>query len=65
MDVVARLSPESAGRMGVDGLDEAITDYSDGYEDRAIAANREAESALRAALPVGRRSSGPAGPRRS
>lgn len=48
--VVARLSPESAGRMGVDGLDEAITDYSDGFEDRAIAANREAERALQAAL---------------
>jgi Bacterial protein of unknown function (DUF885) len=50
--VVARLSPEGAGRMGVDGLDEAITDYSDGYEDRAIAANREAARALRAALPA-------------
>ena len=49
--VVARLSPESAGRMGVDGLDEAITDYSDGYEQRAIDANREAEKALRDALP--------------
>ena len=36
--------------MGVDGLDEAITDYSDGYEDRAIAANRDAARALRAAL---------------
>jgi Bacterial protein of unknown function (DUF885) len=50
LDVVARLSPESAGRMGVDGLDEAIADYSDGYEDRAIAANREAARALQAAL---------------
>ena len=26
IDVIARLSPEGAGRMGVDGLDEAITD---------------------------------------
>ncbi len=49
--VIARLSPESAGRMGVDGLDEAITDYSDGYERRAIDANRMAEKALRDALP--------------
>jgi uncharacterized protein (DUF885 family) len=50
LDVVARLSPESAGRMGIDGLDEAVSDYSDGYEDRAIAANREAARALQAAL---------------
>ena len=50
IDVIARLSPESAGRMGVDGLDEAITDYSDGFEDRAIAANRDAARALQAAL---------------
>ena len=50
IDVIARLSPEGAGRMGVDGLDEAITDYSDGFEDRVIAANRNAAGALRAAL---------------
>ncbi len=50
IDVIARLSPEGAGRMGVEGLDEAVTDYSDGFEDRAIAANREAERALQAAL---------------
>jgi hypothetical protein len=50
IDVIARLSPEGAGRMGVDGLDEAITDYSDGFEDRVIAANRDAAGALRAAL---------------
>jgi uncharacterized protein (DUF885 family) len=50
VDVIAKLSPEGAGRMGVDGLDEAVTDFSDGFEDRAIAANRAAERALRAAL---------------
>jgi uncharacterized protein (DUF885 family) len=50
--VVARLAPEGAGRMGIEGLDEAITDYSDGYEDRAIAANRAAAKALRDALPT-------------
>jgi uncharacterized protein (DUF885 family) len=50
IDVIARLSPEGAGRMGVEGLDEAVTDFSDGFEDRAIAANREAERALQAAL---------------
>ena len=50
IDVIARLSPEGAGRMGVEGLDEAVTDFSDGFEDRAIAANRDAERALQAAL---------------
>jgi uncharacterized protein (DUF885 family) len=48
--VIAKLSPEGAGRIGVDGLDEAITDFSDGFEDRAIAANRTAEAALKTAL---------------
>jgi len=51
IDVLARLSPEGAGRMGVDGLDDAITDYPEGFEDRAISANRDAARALRAALP--------------
>ncbi len=50
--VIARLSPEDAGRVGVDAVDEAITDYSAGYEDRAIAANRAAATQLREALPA-------------
>ena len=49
--------------MGVDGLDEAITDYSDGFEDRVIAANRNAVGALAGGPDHGRRSAGPAGPR--
>jgi hypothetical protein len=50
LEVSARLSPESAGRSGVEGLDEAITDISAGYEDRAVAALREAEKKLDALL---------------
>jgi uncharacterized protein (DUF885 family) len=48
LDVMARLSPESAGRIGVEGFDDAISDRSPGFEDRAIAANREAAEKLRA-----------------
>jgi uncharacterized protein (DUF885 family) len=40
LDVVARLSPEGAGQFGVEGYDEAITDVSPGFEDRAVSAYR-------------------------
>jgi uncharacterized protein (DUF885 family) len=50
LEVSARLSPEGAGRSGVEGLDEAITDISPGYEDRAIASLRDAEKKLDALL---------------
>ncbi|NIL93257.1 MAG: DUF885 family protein [Woeseiaceae bacterium] len=33
--VFAELAPEGAGSMGIDGLDEEITDLSPGYQDRA------------------------------
>lgn len=54
LDVMARLSPENAGRTGIEGLDEAITDISAGFEDRAIAANREAAAKLEQALAAER-----------
>jgi hypothetical protein len=50
LDVMARLSPENAGRTGVEGLDTAITDISPGFEERAVAANRKAVTQLEAAL---------------
>jgi uncharacterized protein (DUF885 family) len=37
LDAQARLSPEGAGQMGLDGYDELITDLSPGYQDRARA----------------------------
>jgi len=35
LGVFAELAPEGAGSMGVDGLDENITDLSPGFQDRA------------------------------
>jgi uncharacterized protein (DUF885 family) len=46
LTVMARLSPEGAGQIGVDGYDEAITDLSPGYQERAKAAMREAAARL-------------------
>lgn len=48
--VMAKLSPEGAGQLGVEGYDEAITDLSPGAVDRAIAANRDALKELEARL---------------
>src|SRR5262245_50759692 len=50
LDVVARLAPENASDLGIAGLDEAISDISPGYEDRAVAANRAAITRLEALL---------------
>ena len=36
LEALAELSPEGAGRLGVDGLDEDITDLSPGYHERAM-----------------------------
>jgi len=43
LEAQARLSPEGAGQMGVGGYDEAITDVTPGYRDRA---KKEVETAL-------------------
>jgi hypothetical protein len=53
LDVTARLSPEGAGRIGIDGLDAEITDLTPGFEDRAIAANREALLKLESLAALG------------
>ena len=52
LDVVARLSPEGAGQIGVDGYDDAITDISPGFEDRSIAAYNAAATELTKLLAV-------------
>ena len=36
LEVIARHSPESAGRIGVDGYDEEIGDLSSGYREREL-----------------------------
>jgi len=46
LDVFAKLAPEQAGELGVEGLDEQITDLGPGAFDRQQAALREAEAAL-------------------
>lgn len=35
LDVLAKLSPEGAGRLGVDGLDEEISDLGPGIQERS------------------------------
>lgn len=35
LDVLAKLSPEGAGRLGVDGLDEEISDLGPGINERS------------------------------
>ena len=50
LDVMARLGPESASRFGVPGYDEAISDLTPGYEDRALAAGRKAVATLKERL---------------
>ncbi|UCD61483.1 MAG: DUF885 domain-containing protein [Flavobacteriaceae bacterium] len=36
LDVIAKNSPESAARLGIDGLDDQITDLSEGFNERAV-----------------------------
>lgn len=50
LEVTARLAPESAARIGVDGFDEAITDLAPGFEARAIDAYRGVIAQLRTRL---------------
>ncbi len=50
LETDARISPEGAGRLGVEGVDDKITDLSPGAIERARKAYREAGRALRARL---------------
>jgi uncharacterized protein DUF885 len=43
---MAKVSPEEAGFFGVTGMDERITDFSPGFDERARAAFREAVATL-------------------
>jgi uncharacterized protein (DUF885 family) len=46
MDVMAKFGPEGAAFLGVPGYDEAITDLSPGFEERADAATAAAKAEL-------------------
>jgi len=48
LDAQAKMSPEGAGEMGLDGFDEGITDIAPGYQDRAKAVVDAALVTLRA-----------------
>ena len=48
LEAQAKLSPESAGQTGFDGYDEAITDLTPGYQERAKATVEGALTTLRA-----------------
>jgi hypothetical protein len=50
LDVMAKFGPEGAARLGVPGYDEAITDLSAGFEERAQAATRAASVELKRRL---------------
>jgi hypothetical protein len=50
LEAQAKLSPEGAGQMGLDGYDEAITDLAPGYQDRAKAVVDAALATLRTKL---------------
>jgi uncharacterized protein (DUF885 family) len=47
LEAQAKLSPEGAGQTGLEGYDEAITDLSPGYQDRAKAVVDAALATLR------------------
>ena len=50
LEAQAKLSPEGAGQSGVDGLDEAITDITPGFRERATATVEAARKTLQEKL---------------
>src|ERR1700710_2797905 len=50
IDVLARQSPEGAGQMGVNGLDEQILDLKPGFLERGIADTEKAVATLKQRL---------------
>jgi hypothetical protein len=54
LETVARFSPEGAGQLGIEGLDEAILDLSPGFEERSREATRKAGEVLRSRLATER-----------
>lgn len=54
LETMARFSPEGAGQLGVEGLDETILDLSPGFEERSREATRKAGEVLRSRLATER-----------
>ncbi|WP_297794279.1 DUF885 domain-containing protein [uncultured Eudoraea sp.] len=51
LDVIAKHSPESAARLGIDGLDDQISDLSEGFNERALNDLNTVNEYLKAELP--------------
>jgi hypothetical protein len=47
LEVMSKFSPEGAGRLGIDGLDEQISDLGPGIYERSLEATREVLAELR------------------
>ena len=47
LEVMSKFSPEGAGSLGIDGLDEQISDLGPGIYERSLAATREVLAELR------------------
>ena len=41
LEVLAKFSPEGAGRMGVDGLDEEVSTFGPGFYERSMEVSRD------------------------
>ncbi|MDH3811287.1 MAG: DUF885 domain-containing protein, partial [Gammaproteobacteria bacterium] len=41
LEVISKFSPEGAGSLGIDGLDEQISDLGPGIYERSLEATRE------------------------
>jgi hypothetical protein len=50
LDVPAQISPEEAGRLGVEGLDTEIRDLSPGFVERSVKAFGQAQAVLKQRL---------------
>jgi uncharacterized protein (DUF885 family) len=52
LDALAKLSPEGAGSMGVDGLDDAISDLGPGIQERSQKMSRDVVAELQRRLVI-------------
>ncbi|MBT8292842.1 MAG: DUF885 domain-containing protein, partial [Eudoraea sp.] len=50
LDVIAKHSPESAARLGIEGLDDEIRDLSEGFNERAVLDLNQAKEHLKTQL---------------
>ena len=51
LDVIAKNNPESAARLGIDGLDDQISDLSEGFNSRALTDLNKVNEYFKSELP--------------